>query len=157
MVLTWWGRYQMLTRNYKMPTCILTGSIVMFLDQTINLVIQPFVHFVVTRQCGTIHPGLQEYNAEYIAMFPPQPSSFEVLQQKAREILRRQSVKILSTGLVVFYSIFIMIRLFLDPFLKDVADGTYLYYVFDLIHNIVMFCFMVEIGLNTLAWGMVYW
>jgi hypothetical protein len=157
MALTWYGRYYMLARNGKLPTFLLTVFIALFTDQTLNLVIQPFVHFIVTRQCGTIQPGLQEYNAEYIAMFPPQPSSFQVLQEKARELLRRQSVKVLSTGLVIFYSIFIMIRLFMDPYLREGDYGVYLFPIFDYIHNIVLFLFMVEIIANTLAWGTIYW
>ena len=36
-------------------------------------------------RCGTVHPGIQEYNQEYISMWPTKPSLFEQLQQEAPE------------------------------------------------------------------------
>lgn len=73
------------------------------LDQVKNLCIQPVIWYVIIRRCGRVHPGIQEYNEEYLLQWELQESLWDECRRKVREFFKMRLVLLGIIGLIGFY------------------------------------------------------
>jgi hypothetical protein len=139
----------------KMGHFWVTLVVGLFADQVANVLFQPLVHRVVVLQMGNRHPGIQEYNAEYIEMWPLDPPLFETLQGHAKEKLESTKYKMFSMAIVMVYACFVLLQIQFKGLIVSWNED--IIPIFNTIHLIILCIYFMEIGVHWFAYGMAYW
>ena len=74
MVLLAYGPYNIAQRIRKENVVFFNFIVVLAFDQVKNVMCQPLIWWGVILRCGTISPGIQEFNEEYLAQWEMQDS-----------------------------------------------------------------------------------
>ncbi|CEL92159.1 unnamed protein product [Vitrella brassicaformis CCMP3155] len=128
----------------------MTFIIVLVVDQIKNLLIQPIIWYVLIRRCGRVHPGIQEYNEEYLRQWPFQDSFMTQIQLAVADFMELRPVAYAIFGLVGFYSIFVLVDVFFGYLWASDNVALHTIYIIDM--TILSF-FVLEIILKTFAYG----
>lgn len=149
------GPYLMMLGLQKLGHFWVTLVVSIFADQICNVLFQPLIYRVVVLQLGTRHPGIQEYNPEYIDMWPQKPPLFDELQERARGVLEATTYKRISMALVMIYACFVLLQIQFRGPIVSWNDG--IIPIFNTIHLIILCIFLFEIGVHWFAYGMKFW
>eukprot|EP00920_Eleutheroschizon_duboscqi_P042087 GHVT01100807.1.p1 GENE.GHVT01100807.1~~GHVT01100807.1.p1 ORF type:complete len:1042 (-),score=104.53 GHVT01100807.1:715-3840(-) len=84
-----------------------TFGVVFWLDQLISVTLQPAVWWIVIRKFGTLNPGVQEYNEEYLSQWDRVGSTWMELRARSAQFLAMPVVEIGLLVIMFGYTILI--------------------------------------------------
>ena len=134
-------------------TVWLEFGIAYVLDQLKSIVIQPILWWLFVRRCGRAAGNFEEWDDVQVSIGINDVSLLTELQEHMMSILESKPVTYFTIGLVIFYSIFILLNLSVDPYLVYLPALSDLFFYIDLI---ILCLFILEILLRFFAYAFVY-
>jgi len=140
--------------TFGRPFTVWTEFVIAYgFDQAKSLMFQPLCWWLFVRRCGRAAGNFEEWDDVQVSIGVNDVSLLTELQDGMIAILESKQVTIFTIGLVIFYSIFILINLSVDPYLiysQELTDG---FYYVDLI---ILCIFILEILMRFFGYGFVY-
>ena len=123
------------------------------LDQAKSLVVQPILWWMFVRRCGRAAGNFEVWDDVQVSIGVNDVSLLTELQEGMIAILESKPITYFTIGLVIFYSIFILVNLSVDPYLIYSQFLTDFFFYTDLI---ILCFFILEILLRFFAYAFVY-
>ncbi|KAF4733796.1 hypothetical protein FOZ62_018332, partial [Perkinsus olseni] len=133
---------------------LVTVVLSLLMDQAKNFVVQPVIWWVLIRRCGTIFPGIQEYNEEYLLQWDLQDSLVMSARMKVQLFFETKRVTLATNYLVGGYAILILSQLATQDYWEAVTVIENIYKWTDFATVCI---FMVEITFKTFAYWVQFW
>lgn len=118
-------------------------------DQIKSLMVQPALWYVFVRHCGSLTGTFTEWSDEQVAIGAQDLSMLDEIREYVGIFLKSKPVYFFFTGLVVFYAIFILINLSIDPYIVDIPVALNIFFYTDFV---CLCLFMFELTLSIFAW-----
>jgi hypothetical protein len=136
--------------KYGLPETVWFEFFLAFvLDQIKSLLIQPALWYVFVRHCGELTGSFTEWSDEQVAIGANDVSMLDEIREQVGIFLKSKWVSIFFTGLVVFYAVFILINLSIDPYIIGIKAAEDAFYYTDFI---CLCLFVLELFLSIFAW-----
>merc|ERR1719316_2559642 len=139
-----------MSRLERIEVIWLNFCFALMVDQAKNALVQPLIWWFVIRRCGRVHPGIQDYNEEYILQWELEESLMDALRRQVHEFLEWRPIMFGIIGLVGFYSLFVMTAIATEEYWIDnpVISDMFKY------GDFAFLCiFIFEIVLKTFSYG----
>ena len=136
--------------KYGRPDTIwLEWGSALLIDQVKSLLVQPLIWWVVLRRCGKLPGDFDVWRDEQVVPAINDDSFLMEIRRMTQSFFQTKPMAYGITGLVLFYAVFILVNLSVDPYIQN-SDGAldFFYYT-----DLVLLCiFVVEILLRFFAW-----
>lgn len=140
--------------TFGRPFSVWTEFVIAFgFDQVKSIMLQPICWWMFVRRCGRAAGNFEEWDDVQVSIGVNDVSLLAELQEGMVAILESKQVTIFTIGLVIFYSIFILVNLSVDPYLIYSQVLTDLFYYVDLI---ILCVFLLEILMRFFGYAFVY-
>merc|ERR1719253_1284514 len=107
--------FQVADRVHARANIWINFAIVLAMDQVKNITCQPLIWWAVILRCGTIAPGIQEYNSDYIQNWEQMDSLMTQIRLTIKGFLDRHTVRLCSILLVCVYAAFVVFWIVIAP------------------------------------------